>query len=61
MFSECKKNVFANLDSSAVLVTGHAINLIHDEDVLAAHRLRRTYNTNREAADGSFTSRLTEC
>lgn len=33
----------ADLDSSAVLIAGHAVDLVHDEDVFAAHRLRRTY------------------
>lgn len=38
------------LDASAVLVASHAVNLIHDQHVFTAHCLRRTYNTNREAA-----------
>lgn len=33
------------LHSSTVLVTGHAVDLIHDEDVFAAHRLRGSCST----------------
>lgn len=36
-------NLLVYLDSSAVLIAGHAIHLVHDEHVLVAHRLRRTY------------------
>lgn len=43
--SKCENLVFY-LDSSAVLITGHAINLIHDQDVLTAHSLRRAYKTH---------------
>lgn len=34
------------LDSSAVLVAGHSIHLVHDEDVFTAHRLGRAYETD---------------
>lgn len=37
----------ADLDSSAVLVAGHAVDLVHDQDVFAAHRLRRTCSDTR--------------
>lgn len=32
-----------DLDSSAVLVASHAVDLVHDQDVFAAHGLRCTY------------------
>lgn len=51
------------LDSSAVLVAGHAVHLVHDEQVLVAHRLRCAYkpqtsniNTTKVSLDPQITS-----
>lgn len=38
-----EQDLLLYLDSSAVLVAGHAIHLVHDEHVLVAHRLRCAY------------------
>ncbi|TNN69394.1 hypothetical protein EYF80_020395 [Liparis tanakae] len=46
-----RQNVFGSLYlySSAVLVAGHAIDLIHDQDVLTAHFLRGAYETHTDS------------
>lgn len=58
-----EQDLLVYLDSSTVLVAGHAVHLVHDEHVLVAHRLRRAYkaqtitiNTTKVSLDAKMTS-----